>query len=390
MSTNLINRPQNPKYPTIDLGMSSSFPKRNGLNKSFTTSPRSVTSGKVTMLNKMPSSVPLKPKNAKNIHTASSYSWAVNMDLESIKDPFRKVDKIPQISPAKAQRTDPFGDSVKDSFKDSAPVFKLNNNKDHQRQFSNLGSKPNNELDYDNTIIFPTTRNKKREEIAKIKYFEKLEKQRQAALPEPFQRHDKIPWVAGVSPSIASVSNSFKNESAVSGDIPKTYVNRPSHVENQNNALANSNMHTTTSPNNNVSSIDKQSEKLFVSNSKHNHNENTNLNSQHQNTKLENSDLSLKSPYQKDHKTEGKDQGHLPQTDNIEIRGFDSLEQQSLKCSSQEDQQISGENKAHPYQTNISQKHIINTRKNSKDHRNANKQRNNKKSNGCHIGCTIM
>ncbi|PVZ98799.1 hypothetical protein BB558_005196, partial [Smittium angustum] len=356
MSTNLINRPQNPKYPTIDLGMSSSFPKRNGLNKSFTTSPRSVTSGKVTMLNKMPSSVPLKPKNAKNIHTASSYSWAVNMDLESIKDPFRKVDKIPQISPAKAQRTDPFGDSVKDSFKDSAPVFKLNNNKDHQRQFSNLGSKPNNELDYDNTIIFPTTRNKKREEIAKIKYFEKLEKQRQAALPEPFQRHDKIPWVAGVSPSIASVSNSFKNESAVSGDIPKTYVNRPSHVENQNNALANSNMHTTTSPNNNVS---------------------------------KNSDLSLKSPYQKDHKTEGKDQGHLPQTDNIEIRGFDSLEQQSLKCSSQEDQQISGENKAHPYQTNISQKHIINTRKNSKDHRNANKQRNNKKSNGCHIGCTI-
>ncbi|PVU90202.1 hypothetical protein BB561_004988 [Smittium simulii] len=43
------------------------------------------------------------PNKLKNM--ASSYSWTNDMDLSQIKDPFKKIDKIPQISPRKLKQS---------------------------------------------------------------------------------------------------------------------------------------------------------------------------------------------------------------------------------------------------------------------------------------------
>ncbi|OMJ10172.1 hypothetical protein AYI69_g1990 [Smittium culicis] len=246
-----------------------------------------------TIINKRPSNhtfnlnkTPLnKPNNSiATSNSASSYSWAKNLDFDSIKDPFKKVDKIPQVSPAKIPfaadlaNTPPSTSSPatipptnnqtnfhshtsnqSNNFSSSRPIKQPSFNSKDSQIYPNKTpiNAPNNiQPTNDNTLhqkpsqldqLIIAARKKDRNEIYNIKLLEKKEKATQKELPPPFQRHHKIPWVANKSIVVSSIESDnlgLKSQTSQYSDISSSSLINNSIINHAKNLNTDSKLNT--------------------------------------------------------------------------------------------------------------------------------------------------
>ncbi|OMJ07458.1 hypothetical protein AYI70_g3023 [Smittium culicis] len=300
-----------------------------------------------TIANKRPSNqsfnlnkTPLnKPKNSlASSNSASSYSWAKNLDFDSIKDPFKKVDKIPQVSPAKIPHTTPSTTTTTTPTNTQIQIqnnkYSLNSNHSNnplssrpikqpsfdsnstqnQNLNQNLNQNQNQNLNQNQTQTATTipnqlqssnndtlhqkssqldqliiaARKKDRNEIYNIKLLEKKEKDTQKALPPPFQRHHKIPWVANKSILVSSVESnnlglksqlSQYSDASSSSIINTPTINHPKNLNidsklNTPNSLSISNPNCTNISHNKITTTNSGN---IISNSNNNNNNSGNI-----------------------------------------------------------------------------------------------------------------